>query len=1296
MLERHLRIRLQPIAERARMLDLWKNLGWTWGIAFFAVVVLHWMRQHGEAQSFTPLGMVLMVGVGGTGLSFYRCARFSLNYKEIAWQLVDKHPEVRSLVMAAVEQKPDQPDGRLNYLQERVLEEAIQHAKANQWVQTVSTQRLLYTASFSLWMGIGYLFFLYQVLTLEPPAAVAQPAVAQVPAPEPAGPHYSVGVEPGDTEVEKGAGLVVMARFAEDVPESAVLVLGEESGQALRLPMSRNLGDPIFGVRIPEIPAETTYRVEFPGGESETYRVSVYEHPALLMADAVVTHPAYTRLPDKEFKDVRTLSMPEGAVARLTFTLNKSVMGAWLTPEQGEPHRLEQSADGDNLYTLSLSPPESMRYQLDLQDDDGRRNKLPPRFNIDILPNKVAKIQVLFPQGDRRVSPLQEMEFEAEVSDDFGVGAYGLTYTLPGVQTQELVLGRSGDEPAYKVKVHHMLALESLEVEPDQLLTWYFWAEDRGPDGQVRRHEGDMYFAEVRPFEEIYRQGMPQEGESPPGQEKEKLAQKLANDQKLIINATWKLKRQADKAVPENYLQDVELVRQSQAQVRQEAEEAMEQFDDPEAADILAKAVEFMQTAMEQLEKAADEESAKPLAPALAAEQGAYSQLLKLRAREFVVSQSKGKGQGQSSSSQRNQEQLDNLDIQKQDQRYETANQNQPEQDPQKREDRQALSRLKELAQRQNDLAEKLKELQAALQEARTEEQRKELERQLKRLREEQRNMLADLDELRQRMQKPENRERNQQARNQLDKTRQKMTQASEALQDRELDKAVNASTKAQRDLEDLKDDFRKKVANRFSEEMRKMRSDARQLDDSQKQLADDLKKKQESKGRRLVDDDADKKLASRAQAQKERTTDLIKQMREVTEQSEDSEPLLSRKLYESLRKNGSGKLEKSLETTSELLKRSFLPQAAEVLQTADQGIADLREDVEDAASSVLGDPRESLRRAKQELEDLRKKVQQEVATKTAERGKPNSEEGQSQAEGQEGAKLQDRGQAQQATPQQEGKSGSETAQTEEGSAAKPSSDPRQEKGQQPAGAQDSQGQQAKGHEPAGEPSSESDEGQQTGQANAQNAGGESQQSTSDTPGSQDQQASNPGQPGQEPSQSGEGQQPGQSPAQGKPESGSSQATAQEGQVASQDAAQPGAPQNNNPQRGQSGSQNPFEAFGGNTGGPMTGRDYLQWSDRLRDVEEMVESEELRNKVAAIRDRARSIRRDFKRHGKEPEWDLVGKQIVEPLAEVHERVREELLKLESEDSPVPIDRDPVPERFSDLVEKYYKELGRGE
>ena len=148
--------------------------------------------------------------------------------------------------------------------------------------------------------------------------------------------------------------------------------------------MSRNLGPHLWRSYTRGL-LETTYRVEFADGESQRYRISVYEHPALLMADAVVTNPLYSRLPDKEYKDVRSLSMPEGAVVQYTFTLNKPVMGAWLTPEDGDAIRLEADQSGDNIYTTSLSPTESVRYQLDLQDDDGRR-KLPPRLVSTFYP----------------------------------------------------------------------------------------------------------------------------------------------------------------------------------------------------------------------------------------------------------------------------------------------------------------------------------------------------------------------------------------------------------------------------------------------------------------------------------------------------------------------------------------------------------------------------------------------------------------------------------------------------------------------------------------------------------------------------------------------------------------------------------------------------------------------------------------------------------------------------------------------------------------------------------------------
>ena len=54
---------------------------------------------------------------------------------------------------------------------------------------------------------------------------------------------------------------------------------------------------------------------------------------------------------------------------------------------------------------------------------------------------------------------------------------------------------------------------------------------------------------------------------------------------------------------------------------------------------------------------------------------------------------------------------------------------------------------------------------------------------------------------------------------------------------------------------------------------------------------------------------------------------------------------------------------------------------------------------------------------------------------------------------------------------------------------------------------------------------------------------------------------------------------------------------------------------------------------------------------------------------------------------------MVRTQIATPLAEVRNRVAEELARREKPDSLVPIDRDPVPNKFSDLVKRYYETLG---
>jgi len=108
----------------------------------------------------------------------------------------------------------------------------------------------------------------------------------------------------------------------------------------------------------------------------------------------------------------------------------------------------------------------------------------------------------------------------------------------------------------------------------------------------------------------------------------------------------------------------------------------------------------------------------------------------------------------------------------------------------------------------------------------------------------------------------------------------------------------------------------------------------------------------------------------------------------------------------------------------------------------------------------------------------------------------------------------------------------------------------------------------------------------------------------------------------------------------------------------------------------------------------ITGEDFVPWSDRLREVEEMVEDTALQNQLAAVRDRARVMRQEYKRTLEKPQWTLVRSQVVKPLVEVRNQIADELARRGSEQSLVPIDRDPVPGRFSESVRRYYEELGK--
>lgn len=619
------------------------------------------------------------------------------------------------------------------------------------------------------------------------------------------------------------------------------------------------------------------------------------------------------------------------------------------------------------------------------------------------------------------------------------------------------------------------------------------------------------------------------------------------------------------------YASNIVVVRAAQEQALEQAKQQLERGDNARNLAPLQQAVREMERSRTALEQAQTDPAKLPAA--LAAQQAAYEALLKLLPREHRVSRSRNGGQNYGAG-QPSPRELDQLEMTEEENRYETERQATAPPDPQQRARAETADRLKQLAQRQQDLNERLRELQSALAAARTDEQREEARRELKRLQDEERRMLADLDELRQRLARESAADDLANTRQRLDRTRAEVQRAAEQLAGESPSEALAAGTRAQESIQQLREELRRNSSSQFAEQLRQLRRQARTLAGREDEVARRLESFANAEHQTLDDSAQRRELARQLAGQQSALTNLLSGVRTLTDQAESTEPLLSQQLYDTLRRADQAHTDNLLETSAQLLERGFVPQAGEAEQSARQNIHQLRQGIERAAASVLGNEADALRYAQRELEELTRQVNREIA----------------------GASTN--------TPSPE-------------------------------------------------------------------AGADLQNTNSLTPGQAARDARPRGQPGQQAASAGQTR-----PGAGAETNGAAsdrerlrQLAEQLGRATSPDAA---------------------------GGGPITGNNYVNWSDRMREVEQVLDSADLRNQLATVRERVGAFRGYYREYGRAPQADAVRNQILVPMTQVRVWLQQEIARLEDANSLVPLDRDPVPEHFSELVRRYYEKLGTGQ
>ena len=1168
-----------------------------------------------------------------------------LTLAEIVRLIERHHPGLNKLLETASEQIAKNDPDKLDYLQQRVLADALKASREQGWELEANGRLALTHLYHGAALSVILLAFWQMSDTTESQTVRSAKG--------------SVVVEPGDVEVERGTSLIVSAKFTSN--KSDVKLVVKEPGRNQRwMTMVQSLDDPTYSYRLANVQTNAVYQVVYDGQAGDLYRMTVFEYPALKSSQARLDYPEFTGREDKVINNTRRLTAVEGTGLTFDFQFNKPLKSAVLKTREGEGDDipLEQLADGSPQFQLlrDFSEPGEFRYELHLEDAEGRVNRFPSRYVFNVLENAVPALKFEAPAGDTEVSAIEEMRLQGVARDDFGLADAGFGYQLAGEEPQYVSLTDAG-LATNKLAVAHVLRMEDLGVEVGQVVSYFLWADDRGRDGGLRRGFSDLFFATVRPFEEIFRQnrsateGMRQqqqqqgEGGEQGGEQQQSIAN-LLDTQKDIISATWNLKRRDSD--DEKLAEDIQVVLDSQGELLGLLEQASALLQDAESGGKAYQANEAMEAAADSLAKAKDASGdavGQALSDAIIDEQTALQHLQQLRENEFRVSRQQARQQRQQQqgrgNSNRAQRQLDQLEMQDTRNNYELESkaerqQQQAQQQGERAEQRQTLNRLKELARRQSDLNKRLQELQIALLDAEDEAERERIERELKRLQDEQRNLIDDLDEVQQRMDSSQNDELAE-SRQQLEQAREQMEETARNLEQQQLSQAANSGSRASRNLDEVREDYKEQTANEFADAMREMRQDARELDSNQNELNKAIEEDRQKTFRSLSDEGDLKEALDMAESQKGQLDELLQQMEQVSREAEDSEKLLSEELEDGVRRARQENMEESLDQLSLLMRNNLSNETGDIQRELTENISELRGTVEDAAEKIIGSDEDAMRFAADRLNELREEVEREMEQAMNER--PGQQRGREGERDQEGDEQNPRGQGQR--PQE--------GENREGSGA-----------QQDAEQRENQPQQGRGQSQPGGEAQENQQRQGRGQA-------------------QEEQQDRPGQ--------GQGRRPND---QDNPQT----AQGRGGQPRDPNDLSDRRPDGNRDNGGSSGGSDLFRDLDNfDFDGPLTGLDYRDWEDRLREVEEVIEIPELRNQVSEVRQRARDIRRENKENGKPPKWDLVDMQIIRPMTEINKRLEQELSLRQPKRELVPVDHDPVPAQYSELVRRYYERLG---
>jgi hypothetical protein len=1050
---------------------------------------------------------------------------------------------------------------------------------------------------------------------------------------------YGIVVLPGNVTVAKGGDELIRAElrgFDADVTD--LVVRRGANGEWVRLPMTALRDTARFEARLFDITERSQYFVESKGVRSAVFRIDVTNLPYVQQIDLEYHYPAYTGLPVEKVEKGGDITAPRGTSVTVHATTTMPVKGGRILIEGAPPVVLALGADGSLSGAITVT--KNGFYKLELQAPDGRTVPGSLDYTIDVLDDRPPTVRFAKPGRDTRVTAVEEVFTQVEASDDYGVAKLELTYSVNGGPPQTVALQSAGTAKSKDVSAGHTFFLEEMHLSPGDLVSYHATATDNDRVGGGQTASTDIYFMQVRPFGQDYKQQQSQQpgggggGQDDPGA--------LSQRQRDIVAGTFKVERDRSKIAPTELRDNFTTLHLAQGRLREDVDLLAQRMVQRGVAsmdstfkiimDELPKAAAEMKDAEQELFKRASKDALPPEERALQHLQRAEAAF---RLVNITINRGGGGGGGGKQSRVEDLADLFELETDKLRNQYETVNRGQQQEADNKVDE--TAEKLKELASRQQQEAERMRRLGGTPNassgggdsQRQLASEAEQLARQLERLTHDQPQASNELRETARRLQEAADAMRRS-ASGGKDGGAGQAASALERLQEARRLLDENRNGRGQRDAEDAE-----RRAEAIAKEQREIASDVEKFGQNQAGA---------NQGERL------QQLQERKKALAGKISDLESQLDRLGRESMREKPEAARKMQDAAGSIRSTQLPRKVLYSADVLRRGSPEYSRAFEQQLTSDADSLRQKVADAAGAMRDGASKSANGSKS-LAQARDLVRgaQSLQDRTRQRRL-----GEDTKDGQSGA--------------QQGRNGG------------------QQNGQQQASGGQQQGNQRGQQNQQG--------GQQNGQQNGQQAG----QQGAGQQGQQGQQGGGQqGQAGQQGQQGGQQGQQGQGGQRGQGQQGGGQPNAN-GQQGGQQPNARGGGAINSP--GGGGVFGPITPGPGNPGGRLSPEDIRQFSREYRDRRQAAEAlrKDLQNQNVDVGELDRTIQRmralESQKSYEDPaQLERLQDQVLEGL-----KAFEFALRRQSEEGdrgrPVLGGSADVPAEFRQLVAEYYKSLSK--